>query len=85
MHPLRNVHEINENKDHPACLPVCLSVPVIQLKNRWTDLDEIWYERFATEVDPKTLLFSFLQSVISQWGSMINVRLKIFGKYKNLV
>jgi len=86
MHFLHDVHEMNACRSAMSVRPcIRISVLMIQLKNHWTDLDEIWYERFATEVDPKTLLFSFLQSVISQWGSMINVRLKIFGKYKNLV
>jgi hypothetical protein len=25
----------------------CLPVYMIQLENRWTDLDEIWYESYA--------------------------------------
>jgi hypothetical protein len=31
----------------------CLSVRLIQLENRWTDLDEIWYGSYATGVYSK--------------------------------
>jgi hypothetical protein len=41
---------------------VCLSVRMIQLKNRSTDVNEIWYGRCATGDYPKVVLLSFLQS-----------------------
>lgn len=41
-----------------------MSVCMIQLENRWTDLDEIWYRRYATGAYPKITRFSFLHSVI---------------------
>jgi hypothetical protein len=28
-------------------ISVCPSVRMIELENRWTDLDEIWYELYA--------------------------------------
>jgi hypothetical protein len=37
-------------------MSVCLSVRIIQLKNCWTDLDEIWYERCAIGDYPKIVL-----------------------------
>jgi hypothetical protein len=41
LRSLHDVHEMNTSRaDH-----VCLSVRMIQLENRWTDLDEIWYGR----------------------------------------
>jgi hypothetical protein len=60
---LHDVHEMNAHKaDH-----FYLSVRIIQLDNRWTDLDEIWYGRFAIRDYPKIVLFNFLQSVIQTW------------------
>jgi hypothetical protein len=41
---------------------------MIQLENRWTDLDEIWYGRYVIEDYPKILLYNFLQSVIPTAG-----------------
>jgi hypothetical protein len=29
--------------------------------SRWTDLDEIWHERYVIEAHPKIVLFSFVQ------------------------
>jgi hypothetical protein len=50
MRSLHDVHQMNAYMaDH-----VCLSVRMIQLENRWTDLDEIWYGRYA-------ILFNFIQ------------------------
>jgi hypothetical protein len=43
---------------------VHLSVRMIQLENRWTDLNEIWYGRYATGDYPKMIFFNFLQSVM---------------------
>jgi hypothetical protein len=33
---------------------------MIQLENRWTDLDEIWYGPYAIGEYPKIALFNFL-------------------------
>lgn len=46
---------------------VCLSVSVIQVENRWTDLDEIWYGHFGSGNHPKIVHFNFPQSIISIW------------------
>jgi hypothetical protein len=63
MHSLYDVHEMNAYRaDH-----VYLSVRAIQLENRLTDLDDIWYGRYATGVYPKIILLNFLQSVIPTW------------------
>jgi hypothetical protein len=35
---------------------------MIQLENRWTDLDEIWYGRYTTEDHPKIASYNLLQS-----------------------
>jgi hypothetical protein len=45
----------------------CLSVHIIQLVNRWTDLDEIWHRRYTSDVHPKIMRFNFLRSVIPTW------------------
>jgi hypothetical protein len=37
-----------------------LSVRMIQLENRWTDLDGIWYGRYAIGIYPKIVIFNFL-------------------------
>jgi hypothetical protein len=51
MHFLHDVHEMNTyRRGHvclSVCLPACLSVHMIQLKNRRTGLDEIWYGYYA--------------------------------------
>jgi hypothetical protein len=41
-------------------MSVCPSVRMIQLDNRWTDLDEILYGHYATEVYPKIVLAKYL-------------------------
>jgi hypothetical protein len=46
-----------------------LSVHMIQLKNCWTDLDEIWYGFYAIEGYPKRIFFILLQFVIPTWWS----------------
>jgi hypothetical protein len=46
---------------------------MIQLENRLTDLDEIWYERYAIGEYPKIVLFNFLQSVIPTWRTTKNL------------
>jgi hypothetical protein len=40
MHSLHDVHEVNAYR----AVHVCLSICIIQLENRWTDLDEIWLD-----------------------------------------
>jgi hypothetical protein len=63
MRSLHDAHEMNAQRtDH-----VCLSVRVIQLEKRWTDLDEIWYGRYAIGAYSKIALFNFLQQVIETW------------------
>jgi hypothetical protein len=47
------VHEMNAYSTFVICLSVCR---VIKLGNRWTDLDEIWYERYADGDCSKYLL-----------------------------
>jgi hypothetical protein len=37
---------------------------MIQLKNRWTDLDGIWFGRYVIEDYPERMLYNFLQTVI---------------------
>jgi hypothetical protein len=42
---------------------------MIQLENRWTDLDEIWYGLCAIGDFPKIVLLNYLQSIIPKWRS----------------
>jgi hypothetical protein len=56
MRSLHDVHEINAFWDRH----VCLSVIMIQIENHWTDLDKIWYERYAIADYHKIVLFSSL-------------------------
>jgi hypothetical protein len=63
FHPpviMRSLHDAHEMNAYRAG-HVCLSVRMIQLDNRWTDVDEIWYGRYATGDYPKIVLFNFLQ------------------------
>jgi hypothetical protein len=53
---------------------VSLSVCVVQLKNCWMDLDEVWHGCYAFAVYPKIVLFNFLQSVILTWQTNEFVR-----------
>jgi hypothetical protein len=46
---------------------LCLSVRMIQLEKRRTDLNEFWYERYAIGCYHKLVLFNFLQSIIPTW------------------
>jgi hypothetical protein len=39
-------------------MSVRLSVRMIQLENRWTNLDEIWYGRYATGYCLEIIFFS---------------------------
>jgi hypothetical protein len=57
MRSVRDVYEMNEYRAGH----VCLSVRMIQLENSWTDLDEIWYGRYAIGDYPKIILFNFIQ------------------------
>lgn len=60
---VRCLHEMNLfSADH-----VCLSVRVIQFEKRWTDLDDLSYERYAIGNYSKILLFGFLQSAVPAW------------------
>jgi hypothetical protein len=58
MHSLHDAHEMNTYKAGHVCLSDHLQVHMIQLENRWTDLDQIWYGRYAVEVYPKIVFFS---------------------------
>jgi hypothetical protein len=51
---------------------VCLSAHMFRLQNRWMDLDEIWYGRYAIRGYPKILLFYFLHSVVTDMA-MVSV------------
>jgi hypothetical protein len=55
---MRSLHDMHEMNAFWAG-QVCLSVHMIQLEHRWTELDEIWYGRYATGDDPK-VVFSIL-------------------------
>jgi hypothetical protein len=70
MRPLHDVHETNAYRAGH----VCPSVRMIKLDNPWTDLNEIWYGRYATGDYPKIVLFNFLQSVIPTWRANKLVR-----------
>jgi hypothetical protein len=71
MCSLHDVHELNSRRADR----VCPSVRMIQLENRWTDLDEIYYGRCAIRVYPKiVLLINFLQLVIPAWRTDEHVR-----------
>jgi hypothetical protein len=62
MCSLHNVHEMNTYMAGHACLSICM----IQLENRWMDLEEIWYGHYAIGDYPKIVLYNFLQSVSGQ-------------------
>jgi hypothetical protein len=69
---LLDMHEINAYwADH-----VCLSVRMIQLENRWTDLDEIWCGRFAIEGYHKLLLFNNIYTILSLHNFFIIMNIK---------
>jgi hypothetical protein len=48
---------------------------MIQLKNNYVDLDEIWYRRYAIGDYTKIILYNFLQLVIPTWQMKKLVRL----------
>jgi hypothetical protein len=43
---MRSLHDVRDMDAYRAD-HVCLSIRMIQLKNHWTDLDEIWYGRYT--------------------------------------
>jgi hypothetical protein len=51
-----------------------IPVRMIQLENRWTDLDEILYGRYAIGVYPKIIHFNSLKSIIHTWRTNEFVR-----------
>jgi hypothetical protein len=53
MLSLYKVHVMKAERAGQSCLTVRLPVRMIQLENRWTDLDEIWYELYTTGVQSK--------------------------------
>jgi hypothetical protein len=61
MRSLDDVHGMNAYK---TIMSVCLSVRMIQLKERWTDLDEIRHWHNAIGIHHKIVILIFLQSVI---------------------
>jgi hypothetical protein len=40
---------------------------MIQVKDHWMSLDEIWYEHYAIGVYSKIVLSDFLRSVLPTW------------------
>jgi hypothetical protein len=42
-------------------MDMTMSVRMIQLENRWTDLDEIWCGRYAIGVHPNTGIIFYNQ------------------------
>jgi hypothetical protein len=56
-------------------MSVSLSVRTIQLVICWTDLDGIWYGRYAIGVYHKIILLNFLRPVIPAWRTNELVRL----------
>jgi hypothetical protein len=67
---LHDVYEMNTNR----ASHVCLSVRMIQLENRWTYLDEIWFGPHVIGDYLKIVLLNFLQSVIPPWRTSKLVR-----------
>jgi hypothetical protein len=59
---LRSSHNVNEMNAYWADR-VCL----IQLGNRWTYLDDIWYRRHDIGVCPKIVTFAFLKLKLSHY------------------
>lgn len=42
-----------------SVMSVCMSVRIIKLDSRWTDLDEIWHGLYSIEIYPKNGTFQF--------------------------
>jgi hypothetical protein len=61
---LHDVYEMNAYRTDPVCLSVRPSVCMVQIKNTWTDLDEISCGRYAIGVCRIIVIFNFLQSMI---------------------
>jgi hypothetical protein len=71
---MRSLHDVHEMVAYRAS-HICLSVfRMVQLENRWTDSDEIWYGLYAIGDYPKTVHSKFLQSVIPTWRTKKLVR-----------
>jgi hypothetical protein len=56
MRSLQDVYDMNAYMAGQFCLSVCPSVRMIQLENRWTDLDEVWYGLYAIGLYSKMVL-----------------------------
>jgi hypothetical protein len=54
MRSLHDVHEMNAYRTDHVCLSVRLSVRIIQLHNRWSNLDDICYGRNAIRSSEKS-------------------------------
>jgi hypothetical protein len=78
---LHDVYEMNVYMTGYVCLSVCLSVRMIQLENRWRDLDKIWYRRYAIGDCRKIVLYNFLKSVIPTWRANKLVRLDRYYRH----
>jgi hypothetical protein len=70
---MRSLHDVREMNAYRAN-HVRLSIHMIQLENRWTDLCEIWYGSYVIGVCHKIVLFNFLQSAITTWRTNETVR-----------
>jgi hypothetical protein len=70
---MRSMHYVHKINLYMAGY-ICLSVHMIQLDNRWTDLDEIWYGRYTIGIYPKIVLFNLLHSIILTWRTNKLVR-----------
>jgi hypothetical protein len=71
MRSLHDLHEMNARRAGH----VCVSARLIQLKkNRWTDLDEIWYGRYAIGDYREIVLLNILHKVKPTWRTNKLVR-----------
>jgi hypothetical protein len=61
---LHDVEEMNGCKADHVCLSSCLYAFLIQLQNRWTDLDYIWFGGYSTGGYRKIILINFLRWLI---------------------
>jgi hypothetical protein len=67
MDYLHDVHDMNTYRVDHVWLSTCPAICMIQLKNCWTDFDEIYYGCYAIEVYPNIVLYNSLQLVKSTW------------------
>jgi hypothetical protein len=67
MCSLHNVHELYTHRAGHVLLTIHLSIHMIQHENCWTNLDENWCRCYAIWDYPKTILYIFLQLVVSVW------------------